>query len=500
MAVSKRETVKTVSDEYHLKLLSQTYVKLDKGDDNYFKKGASPSSFLSGNKIQLMDLKISQEDARDARDIKDEEDEEDEEGDEEDEEEDIGFEKKLKNKSKSGIYIPKATLDTPSELDKQTSLIYFHRMMKKSENIKFHTNPKDIDFTNEKIQMIVEDFFNQNKKILETFPIRKNFVKNEVLKILKHFRSSGKIPKKASQEEPIKKPLSSSVSLSKLPELEGFGNHKQHKGGAVAFKFDGNKPKASFYKPKTEETEVVQKDERLIFTDNPEIYKQKKLETPEHLEQPIIIQNPILQIFNKVLKKTQKFKNNEIEKGDGKKKIMLIPFHKKNSSDVYVCKICDNGGHCLPYCPFGGKCKKCQISGLACSKTKCDPLEIKNLIAKFFLDEYSDEFDFELPSAPKGSSFYKTDEPKSVIEEYDIINLYSITNSEYIYKIIRKLIEEKSKSENGKESDGDELDEDELPIGDLNQFPTLISNSPSTSMFSHQSYQLQSDDDENDEE
>ena len=128
------------------------------------------------------------------------------------------------------------------------------------------------------------------------------------------------------------------------------------------------------------------------------------------------------------------------------------------------------------------------------------PLEIKNLIAKFFLDEYSDEFDFELPSAPKGSSFYKTDEPKSVIEEYDIINLYSITNSEYIYKIIRKLIEEKSKSENGKESDGDELDEDELPIGDLNQFPTLISNSPSTSMFSHQSYQLQSDDDENDEE
>ena len=499
MAVSKQETVKTVSEEYHLKLLSQTYVKLDKSDENYFKKGASPSSFLSGSKVQLMNLKTSQEDVRDIQEDSDDK-EDDEEDNDEDNDEDIQFEKKLKNKSKSGIYIPKATLDTPSELDKETAFIYFHRIMKKSENIKFHTNPKDIDFTNEKMQIIVEDFFNQNKKILETFPIRKNFVKNEVLKILKHFRSSGKIPKKASQEEPIKKPLSLTVSLSKLPELEGFGNHKQHKGGASAFKFEGNKPKASFYKPKTEETEVVQKDERLIFTDNPEIYKQKKV---EHIEQPvIIIQNPILQIFNKALKKTQKFKNNEIQKGDGKKKIMLIPFHKKNSSDVYVCKICDNGGHCLPYCPFGGECKKCKLSGLACNKTKCDPLEIKNLIAKFFLDEYIDEFDFELPSAPKGSSFYKTDEPKSVIEEYDIINLYSITNSEYIHKIIHKLIEEKSENENGKESDEDELEEDELPIDDLNQFPTLISNPPSTSMFSHQhqhKHQHQSKDDEDDE-
>jgi hypothetical protein len=340
--------------------------------------------------------------------------------------------------------------------------------------------------TDDKIQLMIEDFFNQNKKILDTFPNRKKFVKDEVLKILKHFCNSGKIPKKSSStDKPIKKPVGT-VSLSKLPELEGFGNHKQQKGGASAFKFDGNKPKASFYKPKTEETEVILKDERFIFTDNPEIYKQKKYQQPEPLEQVIIIQNPILQIFNKALKKTQKFKNSEIEKGDGKKKIMLIPFHKKNSSDVYVCKICDNGGHCLPYCPFGGQCKKCKLPGLACNKTKCDPLEIKDLIGKFFLDEYKEEIDFELPSAPKGSTFYKTDKQKSEsqlqMEEDDFINLYSISNREYAYKIINKLIEEKNKD--AIENDENEELEDKLPIDDLNQFPSLISNSPSSAMFS----------------
>ena len=487
MSLLKQET-DTNSNEYHLKLLSQTYVKLDKDDENYFKKSKSPSSssFLSGSKIQLMDLKTSHEDAEDIS-----EDEEDISEDEED----IGVSKKIKNKSKYGIYIPKVSLDTPNDLDKQTSIIYFHRIMKKSEN----SNISRKDMTDDKIQMMIEDFFNQNKKILDAFPNRKKFVKDEVLKILKHFCNSGKIPKKISQEEIVKKPLSSTVSLSKLPELEGFGNHKQHKGGAAAFKFDGNKPKASFYKPKTEEAEVIQKDERLIFTDNPEIYKQKKYEQSEQLEQPIIIiiQNPILQIFNKALKKTQKFKNSEIEKGDGKKKMMLIPFHKKNSSDSYVCKICDNGSHCLPYCPFGGQCKKCQLPGLGCNKTKCDPLEIKDLIAKFFLDEYKEEFDFELPSAPKGSTFYKTDKTQPIMEEDDFVQLYSISNREYIYKIINKLIEEKNKD--GEESDEDEQDEDELPIGDLNQFPSLISSSPSSLIFSHK-YQHQQEDDEEDEE
>jgi len=489
MSASKQESL---NDEYHLKLLSQTYIKLNKSDDNYFKKGVSPSSFLSGNKIQLMDLKKQKQDI-DVRDNQENEEDEEDEEQEDEEEEDLEVDKKIKKKTQS-VFIPiqKATLDTPTELDKETSLIYFHRMMKKSENL----NISRKDMTNEKIQIMVEDFFNQNKKILETFPNRKKFVKDEVLKILTHFRNSGKIIKKVSQEEPIKK-HSSGVSLSKLPELEGFGNHKQHKGGAAAFKFDGNKPKASFYKPKTEETEVILKDERLIFTDNPDIYKQKYQEQQEKIEQAVIIENPILQIFNKALKKTQKFKNNEIGKGDGKKKIMLIPFHKKNSTETYVCKICDNGGHCLQYCPFGGECKKCKISGLGCSKTKCDPLEIKNLIAKFFLDEYVEEFDFELPSAPKGSTFYKTDEPKSVIEEYDIINLYSISNNEYIHKIIHKLIEEKNKSENKR--DGDELEEDELPIGDLNQFPSLISSSPASLMFSNK-FKDEEDSDENSEE
>lgn len=495
MSISKQESL---NDEYHLKLLSQTYVKLDKSDDDYFKKGVSPSSFLSGNKIQLMDLKRDiKEDVEDFQDDDKKDYDQEEEQEEEDEDEDIEVVKKIKNKSKS-VFIPiqKATLDTPTELDKETVLIYFHRIMKKSEN--FNILRKDM--TNEKIQMMVEDFFNQNKKILESFPNRKKFVKDEVSKVLTHFRNSGKIPKKVSQEEPIKKP-SSSVSLSKLPELEGFGNHKQHKGGASAFKFDGNKPKASFYKPKTEETEVVLKDERLIFTDNPDFYKQKKEEKKEEQveqqEQVVIIQNPILQIFNKALKKAQKFKNNEIGKGDGKKKIMLIPFHKKNSTESYVCKICDNGGHCLQYCPFGGECKRCKISGLGCNKTKCDPLEIRNLIAKFFLDEYVEEFDFELPSAPKGSSFYKTDEPKSIIEEYDVINLYSITNSEYIYKILHKLIEEKNKDEN--KSKLEQLDH-ELPIDDFNQFPSLISSSPSSLMFSTQYNDENEEDDDVDED
>ena len=102
------------------------------------------------------------------------------------------------------------------------------------------------------------------------------------------------------------------------------------------------------------------------------------------------------------------------------------------------------------------------------------------------MDEYKEEIDFELPSAPKGSTFYKTDKQKSEsqlqMEEDDFINLYSISNREYAYKIINKLIEEKNKDII--ENDENEELEDKLPIDDLNQFPSLISNSPSSAMFS----------------